>query len=63
MINTNSKFESDYSETQMPTVASEPVPFTGDTIAYYFIGLFLSLIVASSILLIKRYKNRKIIKA
>ncbi len=63
MINTNSKFESDYSETQMPTVASEPVPFTGDTIAYYFIGLFLSLIVASTVLLIKRNKNRKIIKA
>ncbi len=63
MINTNSKFESDYSETQLPTVASEPVPFTGDNIAYYFIGLLVSLITASVILVIKKNKNRKIIRA
>ena len=63
MINTNSKFETDYSQTQLPTVASEPVPFTGDNVMYYVIGLLLSIICASAILIYKKNKNKQIIRA
>ncbi len=63
MINTNDKFDPDYTNETMPTVVGETVPFTGDKVAYYFIGLFLSILVASIVLIMKRNKNKQLIRA
>ena len=63
MINTDSKFDPDYSEETMPEVRREAVPFTGDQVAYYFIGLFLSIFIVAIVFIIKRNKNKQLIRA
>ena len=60
MINTNDKFESDYSNSTMPIVNVESVPFTGDNVMYYLVGLFISIISAGIILIVKKKKKHLI---
>ena len=63
MINTLGKFESDYSDSDKPVVDQEIVPFTGDNIIYYVILLSISVLVVGIVLIVKRSKNKQIIRA
>ena len=63
LINTDEKFESDYTNTTLPVVEAQTVPFTGDKITYYIIGFILSILITLTVLVIKRRKNNQLIRA
>lgn len=63
MIDTSEKFESNYENVQKPIVIKESVPFTGDNMIYYIITLVSSILVVLTIILVKRYKTKQIIRA
>ncbi len=63
MINTNAKFEEDYSEIQKPVVTSETVPFTGDNIVLYLAIFILSILTISVVVIVNKRKNNQLIRA
>ena len=63
MVNTDDKFDPNYSEEDIPIVGASAVPFTGDIVVYYFVALFSSILLVSIVLVVKRNKNKQLIRA
>ncbi len=63
MINTSGKEQGNYDSGALPTVEREAVPYTGDNVLYYIVGLVLSISTIGIVLLVKRNKNKQIIRA
>ena len=63
MINTLSKFESEYGDDDRPVVDQEIVPFTGDNVMYYIGLLSISVIGLGAIFMVRRSKNKQLNRA